>query len=607
MSPTSRNDARNAESLPLLAREVKKNFKRGKRVVQALKGLSLELAPGSVNGLLGPDGAGKTTFIRMAAGLLAPDAGSVSVLGLDSKRQARDIQAAIGYMPQKFGLYEDLSVQENMDLYADLQGVSRKERRERYPELMEMTNLAPFTRRLAGRLSGGMKQKLGLACSLIKTPRLLLLDEPTVGVDPLSRRELWHIVDALVRKRGLTVFMSTAYLDEAERCDNVFVLLDGELLGQGAPVEFLRMAEGRSWLIKPTGVPRTLQSNLFGHQGVVDATLQSGEVRLVTQAPQPPDELLRGLDAAPPRTAKPVFEDGFMLLLREHQEKKRDAGGDPENQAPTANNFTHYAGPAGEKNGPAIRVRDLERRFGDFYAVQGLSFSVRRGEIFGLLGPNGAGKSTTFRMLCGLLPPTGGALEVAGADLRKAAARARKRVGYMAQKFSLYGQLSVRENLAFFSKAYGLAGKRRSERVQWALDEMDLADEAESAAGELPFGIKQRLALACALMHEPEILFLDEPTSGVDPLGRRLFWERINSLSEHGVTVVVTTHFMEEAEYCDRMVIIMSGKLLALGTPDEIRDMAGTRRAGEAAHTIEQAFIHLVEERRKAAKNEEAA
>ena len=572
--------------LPLEIKDLRKSFARGKGRVEALRGVSLALEHGSVNALLGPDGAGKTTLIRLATGIMAPDEGSVAVLGMDSVRRAQEIQSAIGYMPQRFGLYEDLSVQENLDLYANLQGVGRQERGERYESLMEMTNLAPFTKRLAGRLSGGMKQKLGLACSLLKTPRFLLLDEPTVGVDPLSRRELWSIVDTLVRQDEITVLVSTAYLDEAARCDQVFILQDGELIGQGTPDSFIGEAQGRTWRVTPDGTPRTVQSRLFGNPGIVDATLESGRVRVVTREKELPKSLFRDVGALDPEPSEPLFEDGFMLLLNR----------DTEAASPALNVGKVH----GSDDGTAISVAGLERRFGDFYAVKGLDFSVERGEIFGLLGPNGAGKSTTFRMLCGLLPATGGTLEVGGLNLRKAAAKARKNLGYMAQKFSLYGQLSVLENLNFFSKVYGLSGSHREERVQWALDELDLAGQAETTSGELPFGFRQRLSLACALMHEPDILFLDEPTSGVDPLARRQFWARINSLAEQGVTVVVTTHFMEEAEYCDRMLIMMAGELLAQGTPDEIRKFAGTD--GDA--TIEKAFIALVEERRARRKKE---
>jgi ABC-2 type transport system ATP-binding protein len=572
--------------VPLEIKDLRKSFARGKGRVEALRGVSLSLEPGSVNALLGPDGAGKTTLIRLATGIMTPDEGSVSVLGMNSVKQAQEIQSAIGYMPQRFGLYEDLSVQENLDLYAELQGVDPEERGERYESLMEMTDLAPFTDRLAGRLSGGMKQKLGLACALLKTPRFLLLDEPTVGVDPLSRRELWSIVDTLVRKEEITVLVSTAYLDEASRCDRVFVLQDGELIGKGTPDSFIDEARERTWRVRPDGVPRSVQSRIFGKPGIVDATLESGRVRVVTRETEAPESLFKEAGALEPESVDPVFEDGFMLLLNR----------DSEAGAPALKVDKVRGGDDGE----AINVADLERRFGDFYAVKGLTFSVQRGEIFGLLGPNGAGKSTTFRMLCGLLPATGGTLEVGGLNLRKAAAKARKNLGYMAQKFSLYGQLSVLENLNFFSKVYGLSGSHREERVQWALNELDLADQAETTSGELPFGFRQRLSLACALMHEPDILFLDEPTSGVDPLARRQFWARINSLAEQGVTVVVTTHFMEEAEYCDRMLIMMAGELLAQGTPDEIREFAGT---GDDA-TIEKAFIALVEERRSQRKED---
>lgn len=582
-------------SSPLHIENVHKHFMRGKRNVKALDGISLEIAPGSVNGLLGPDGAGKTTLIRLAAGLLSPDQGRISVLGMDSVRQARDIQAAISYMPQQFGLYEDLSVQENLNLYADLQGVNKQQRKEVFPKLMEMTGLAAFTSRLAGRLSGGMKQKLGLACTLLKTPKLLLLDEPTVGVDPLSRRELWEIVDSQVKERQLTVLMSTAYLDEAEQCDQVFILLDGHMLGQGPPQSFTEKAKNNAWLLTPkqgadSQPPRHLQSMLFKEPGVADATLQAGKVRLVTTEGALPKETLATIKAPRPKQTPPVFEDGFMLLLQE-KAAQQDAGGELDVNVATPE--TSKKSSTTSPNGTAISVQGLERRFGDFYAVRDLTFNVGRGEIFGLLGPNGAGKSTTFRMLCGLLPASDGKLEVAGADLRKAAAKARQHVGYMAQKFSLYAQLTVKENLHFFAKAYGLHGKRNKERISWAMEHLDLHKEAESTTGELPFGIKQRLALACALMHEPDILFLDEPTSGVDPLARRQFWQRINSLSEQGVTVIVTTHFMEEAEYCDKMLIMMQGRLLAMGTPDEIRARTDKKDA-----TVEDAFIHLVEEQR---------
>lgn len=576
-----------SEQVALRFAGVAKTFRPGGRLVRALDSVDLSVGHGMVTGLIGPDGAGKTTLMRLAAGLLAPDAGDIEVLGMDVRRDALRVQAAIGYMPQRFGLYEDLTVQENLDLYADLKGVLKPARPDRYRELMGMTGLGPFTQRLAGRLSGGMKQKLGLACTLVRPPRLLLLDEPTVGVDPLSRRELWQIVFRLVQEEGMTVLLSTAYLDEAERCAHVALMHEGRLLAQGNPGELAGSMAGKAFLADAPGVrKRTLQSRLSGLPDILDAVVQGHGVRVVVDTARSD-----GLLAAPPipdlrvSPVPPRLEDAFVSLLRQKEPVTHD--GPSSAPVPVAG--------ADQTGEPIIRVQDLARRFGTFYAVRDVSFEVRKGEVFGLLGANGAGKSTTFRMLCGLLPPSAGTLRVAGVDLRRAAAQARRRIGYMSQKFSLYGNLSVRQNLAFFSSAYGLAGSRQKDRLDWAMAELELEDMAEAASGDLPLGYKQRLALACALMHEPDILFLDEPTSGVDPLARREFWKRINSLAEAGVTVMVTTHFMEEAEYCDRLAIMASGRILTLGTPEDIR--VASRREGEEEPAMEEAFIRLIESR----------
>ncbi len=564
-----------------------KAFSAGGRRTQALDGVSFAIRPGEVTGLIGPDGAGKTTLMRLAAGLLVPDAGSIRALGMDSTRNSLAVQAALGYMPQRFGLYEDLSVQENLDLYADLQGVPKAARGERYAELMHMTGLAAFTRRLAGKLSGGMKQKLGLACTLVRAPRLLLLDEPTVGVDPVSRRELWAIVDRLVKNEGMSVLLSTAYLDEAERCQTVILLHEGKILDQGPPGSISARMAGRSWAVSIRGErPRSLQAGLAGQPGVVDALPQGDHVRLLTQTPSDPAELARlpGLHGARIEAVAPRFEDGFIDLLRTR------IGPAP----PHPTTLADKGLPTGEANdAPVIEVAGLRRRFGDFWAVDGVSFEVRRGEIFGLLGANGAGKSTTFRMLCGLLPASAGTLRVAGEDLRHAASAARGRIGYMSQKFSLYGNLSVTQNLEFFASAYGLAGDARRQRRDWVLAEFELGKFANQLSADLPLGYKQRLAMACALMHRPEILFLDEPTSGVDPLARREFWQRINALAHAGVTVMVTTHFMEEAEYCDRLAIMAAGRLLAMDGPAAIK--AAARTPEHPDPNMEDAFIHLVE------------
>jgi ABC-2 type transport system ATP-binding protein len=588
----------------LAARDVRKSFRRDTgETVQALDKVSVDAAAGTLTALVGPDGAGKTTLIRLAAGLMAADAGELKVLDIDAATDPQQVQDRIGYMPQKFGLYEDLSVQENLDLYADLRGVTADERHARYPRLMEMTALGSFTNRLAGRLSGGMKQKLGLACTLVRAPELLLLDEPTVGVDPLSRRELWDIILQLIKEQDLTVVLSTSYLDEAERCDHVVVMHHGEVLSQGRPNEVSELASGRVFLAAvPAGrKAREVQAQLLDHADVIDAVPEGGRVRLVV------NERIKDKGDYPssfipyPSTLTPVqsrFEDGFMVLLKQTSgqadtETTRQEEGEtrrPEDEEPQSVSLS-------SDREPVVRVRDLVRQFGTFTAVDHISFDVQQGEIFGLLGPNGAGKTTTFRMLCGLLPATGGTLRVAGADLRRARASARQRIGYVAQKFSLYGQLSVTENLEFFASAYNLRGGRRRERIDRALRQFDLASLADLPSGNLPGGFKQRLAMAAALLHEPETLFLDEPTSGADPLARREFWRRITALSEQGVTVIVTTHFMEEAEYCDRIAIMDAGRVLAQGTPAEIRGRGKAENGREP--TMEDAFIAIVEEARE--------
>ncbi|WP_438999535.1 ATP-binding cassette domain-containing protein, partial [Variovorax beijingensis] len=568
--------------------------KGSKQVVRALDDVSLEVRSGTLTALVGPDGAGKTTLLRLMAGLMRADEGELRVLGIDVSADPQAVQDRISYMPQRFGLYDDLSVQENLDLYADLHGVSAGQRRERYARLMEMTDLGRFTDRPAGKLSGGMKQKLGLACTLVRSPDLLLLDEPTVGVDPLSRRELWQIVQQLVGEEKLSVIVSTAYLDEAERCSHVFVLQEGRLIAEGTPDEIRGHAEGTCFVAAPPEgeAPRLMQARLLdARQQIVDAVPQGGEVHFIRRPDADDATLEKLLAGARAEPVPPRLEDGFMTLLRTRQASDT-------NIAPSA--ASEDLAPAeGEPGEVVIEVKDLVRRFGDFVAVASTSFSVRRGEIFGLLGPNGAGKTTTFRMLCGLLPASGGQLRVAGVDLRHARAQARQRIGYVSQKFALYGNLTVRENLSFFGGAYGLRGQKLQGRMDTVLRQFDLERELDAPSGQLPGGYRQRLAMATGLLHEPEILFLDEPTSGADPLARREFWRRITALAEGGTTVVITTHFMEEAEYCDRIVIQDAGKVLAIGTPREVRVQAQGGADGERRIDMEQAFIGIVEKARR--------
>jgi ABC-2 type transport system ATP-binding protein len=585
-SKISPADSRKYTEAALTLESVSKGFRAGGRTAQALERVSLAVKRGIVTGLIGPDGAGKTTLMRLVAGLLAPDEGKIVVLGIDALSQPQHVQSIIGYMPQRFGLYEDLSVQENLDLYADLHAVAPVDRSSRYSDLMRMTGLTPFTTRLAGRLSGGMKQKLGLACALVGSPPLLLLDEPTVGVDPVSRRELWAIIHRLVEERGATVLLSTAYLDEAERCTEVILMHSGKLLGQDDPAAFTRRIAGRTFQIFAPGISkRVLQERVSQAAGVLDAIIQGSRVRVVTEQPVAPTAAALTTDnwEVTITPVAPRFEDSFVSLLK---------GAGHFAQASPIRAANASPGASAATAADVIVVRNLSRRFGEFYAVRDVSFTVRRGEIFGLLGANGAGKSTTFRMLCGLLPASEGTLQVAGLDLRHAAAQARGHVGYMAQKFSLYGDLSVLQNLCFFSSAYGLKARHQRERLDWALDEFELRPFADATSRDLPLGFKQRLALAVALMHEPDILFLDEPTSGVDPLGRREFWRRINALAQSGITVMVTTHFMEEAEYCDRLVIMAQGRILAEGTSEEMR--ARFRSDTLPNPTMEDAFVALI-------------
>ncbi|MDE2369925.1 MAG: ABC transporter ATP-binding protein [Burkholderiales bacterium] len=554
----------------------------------AIDALTTEVAAGSITGLVGPDGAGKTTLLRILAGLLTPSSGRVRLLGLDPLSDAGALREQVGYMPQKFGLYEDLTVQENLDLYADLRGVTGAARRDAFVRLLRFTDLGAFTARPAGKLSGGMKQKLGLACTLLGQPRVLLLDEPGVGVDPISRRELWKMVRELAQG-GMTVLWSTAYLDEAELCDDVRLMNQGRFIASGPPRTLIEGLQGRCWQIAGIdGSRRALLRRALRLPQVMDGALQGEAVRLLLREPaaaasECPD--LAALEAgarAQWRPAQPRLEDAFISLL----------GGGPGGDSALAGVVPEVELPSSVDPAAVIEARSLTKRFGDFYATQDVSFRVRRGEIFGLLGPNGAGKSTTFKMECGLLKPSAGQALVLGIDLKTSPMQARQRLGYMAQKFSLYKQLTVRQNLVFFSGIYGIEGAVQQARIAQMVEVFGLAPHLDEVSDLLPLGFKQRLALACAVMHEPQLLFLDEPTSGVDPVTRREFWSHINGLADRGVTVMVTTHFMDEAEYCDRMALIYRGRMIALGTPDALKASVATAERPDP--TMEDAFIELI-------------
>ncbi len=480
-----------------------KTFDNGKTL--AVDQLSLTIAKGQTVGLIGADGAGKTTLLRLVDGLLLPDSGYVSVCGLDPVKDKQMLASKTGYMPQKFGLYEDLTVRENLEFYAQLKNIDPD-----FSQMLAFAGLSNFQDRPAGKLSGGMKQKLGLICALAGNPELILLDEPSVGVDPLSRRELLKMVKQAKGGKA-TVLWSTAYMDEAHGFDIAVVIDRGRIIYCGKPEDL---------------APDSRQ-----------------------------------------------FEEKVIELM----------GGYKPKESPVAENFVMPP----VKGEYTVEALDLVKCYGHFHAVKNNSFRIRKGEIFGLLGPNGAGKSTSFKMMCGLAKPTSGTARIMGTDIVKNAAAARSHLGYMAQKFSLYPNLSVRQNLEFFAGAYGLVGQQAKEAVARMNKIFDFSRYLDGNAGNLPLGYKQRLSLACAIMHNPPVLFLDEPTSGVDVMTRREFWNHIISLARKGVTVLVTTHFMDEAEFCDRVSLFYRGQTIATGTPEELKRQA-------AAQTMEEAFVNII-------------
>lgn len=541
----------------------------------ALKDINAKVPKGQLIGLVGPDGAGKTTLIRLIAGLLKPTGGKVSIAGYDTIKDSEMIHFMTGYMPQKFGLYEDLTVMQNLTLYADLRGVVGEEKKETFEKLLHFTGLSPFTNRFARDLSGGMKQKLGLACALIKKPTLLVLDEPSVGVDPVSRRELWKMIYDLL-KEGISVLLSTAYLDEAQKCDTVLLLNDGNLLYFGTPQKMTERMEGRVFKVTDIeGDRRKLLFEILQQKNVSDGLIQGRDLRISMKG----NETLF-LTNGRIEPIAPQFEDAFIDIL----------GGGPGGSSELADK-TAQVESTSER---VIAAEGLTKRFGTFTAADKITLKVGHGEIFGLLGPNGAGKTTIFKMLCGLLRPTEGKALVNDVDLQVAPGVTRSHIGYMAQKFSLYGSLSVLQNLEFFSGIYNLQGAAQQAAIQEMIETFNFKQYLDLPAEELPLGYKQRLALACATMHHPQVLFLDEPTSGVDPITRREFWNHINGLVRKGVTIMMTTHFMDEAEYCDRIALIYGGKIIHMGTPNDLKDLA--KSAENPNPTLEDAFIKMIEE-----------
>lgn len=539
---------------------------------EALRGISLHVERGEILGLIGADGAGKSTLLRLMAGLLKPTGGSIEILNENPQERHTAISRRIGYMSQQFSLYSDLTVVENLNLTARLRCIAQDVSAREQAQLLQAAGLSAFTARPAGKLSGGMKQKLALICALQGEPELLLLDEPGVGVDPVSRRELWQTVQKY-RCTGKGIIWATAYPDEAAACDRVCILHRGSVLFIGRPKQLLAPLRGRVFSFStPPQLRLAKLRQLQASPEVQDAMIEGASVRCLLKAP--PADIPVG--AIP---AEPKFEEALVALPGIGQESG------------TPVSTPSFPDSAKEQD-VVIITENLTRRFGSFIATDRLNIRIRRGEIFGILGANGAGKTTAFRMICGLLPPSDGRAEILGIDLRRDPRRARATIGYMAQKFSLYANLSVLRNLRFFASAYGLKGIQKEERIAAGIQRFDLQEYVHHTSGTLPLGIKQRLSMACATLHNPPFLFLDEPTSGVDPFARRQFWEIINEMAAGGVTIVVTTHFMEEAQYMHRMIIMNRGRVIAEGAPEELKARAAS--AGNPEPTMEEAFIHFI-------------
>ncbi len=548
--------------------------KRYRRRV-AVHGVDLAVPRGEIFGLIGPDGAGKSSLMKALAGVLDYDAGTVEVLGtvLDSEAAAERVKARLGFMPQGLGLhlYPELTVEENIDFFARLRLVPPPALAERKARLLAVTRLDRFRDRPMKQLSGGMKQKLGLACTLIHEPELLILDEPTTGVDPVSRRDFWRILAELLG-RGMTALVSTAYLDEASRFHRLALMHDGRVLAEGTPEQLLRRVPGSVVRVrvepqaealarlKPQ-LPRAEAVGRWVRVFVPQADGPAAGMRVrVALGDLGVDELAIG---------EPELEDIFIALLA------TGAGPEPVAPAPVA------APRPTARNGEAIAADALTRDFGQFRAVDRVSFRVAAGEVFGLLGANGAGKTTVIKMLTGILPPSGGAGHVAGVDMRSASRDIKRRIGYVSQAFSLYADLTVRENILLYAGIYGLDARAARERAAWVLELGALGGHEDDVVAGLPMGLRQRLALGCALLHRPQVLFLDEPTSGVDPIGRRRFWDILFALSRgEGVAILVTTHYMTEAEHCDRLALMHAGRIVADAAPEALKraveDEAGT-------------------------------
>jgi ABC-2 type transport system ATP-binding protein len=528
--------------------------------VVAVNQVNLKIRKGELFGLIGPDGAGKTTIFHMLGGILDPTAGQLSVLGLP----AREARLQIGYLTQTFSLYQDLTVEQNLEYAGGLRSVPRKDFLERSEHYLRLMDLKRFSDRLAGNLSGGMKQKLALCTALISRPRLLLLDEPTTGVDPVSRRDFWDVL-ATIAHEGVTIAVATPYLDEAERCSRIALIHKGVIQQEGTPQELKKNLGLHRLELRGAPLPdidKLISTDPGVRSACVDTQEFGDRLDALVSDPESTRKLL-DQDAKKAQipivisVQEPTLENVFALTI------KRSA-------PPEAHPDFPFVGehPQGDH---AIEAKDLSKVFGHFQAVRDVNLSVAYGEIYGLLGANGAGKTTTIKMLCGLLEATSGSMLLAGASENLRDPALRKGIGYMSQKFTLYEDLTVLENLRFYGGVYQVPHDLMNTRIKWVLETCNLSGSENMLAGRLPGGFRQRLAFGATVLHQPRILFLDEPTSGVDPLARRQLWSLISAFANQGTAVLVTTHFLEEAEHCHRMGFMVAGQLVAAGTPEEIK------------------------------------
>ena len=538
---------------------------------RAVNGLDFRVHRGEIYGLIGPDGAGKSSVMKAIAGVLGYEEGSVDVFGtlLDSERAAEQVKRRIGFLPQGLGLnlYPELSVEENIDFFAKLRLVPETDLQARKARLLSITRLDRFRSRLMKQLSGGMKQKLGLICTLIHEPELAILDEPTTGVDPVSRRDFWAILAEWQAVKGMTALVSTAYMDEAVRFHRLSFLSHGRVLASGTPADVQSLVPGLVVTFESTPQLEAVE-RLKQRYGQVESLGPSLHVFSPEQDAEAAvagiRQVLDPLPVAHLRTDEPELEDVVVALLLKEQDGQTRASERSSQSAPLANRP--------QFDGPAVEAKELIRDFGSFRAVDRVSFDMQQGEIFGLLGANGAGKTTVIKMLTGIVPPSGGEGRVAGADMRTASGAIKERIGYMSQAFSLYLDLTVIENIRLFADIYGLARRQAQQRMAWIVEMAGLSGYEHDRTGRLPMGVRQRLALGCALVHSPRVLFLDEPTSGVDPIGRRRFWDVLTRLArEEGVAILITTHYLSEAEHCDRLALMYAGRIVAEGTPADLK------------------------------------